>query len=57
MKVKYNGRTYAFRECDTRGVTEEQLQKLADERGYLQHEPRAVWLVVSGIGYGWEVEQ
>lgn len=55
MKVKYNGREYEFRECDTEGITQEQLQELADSTGHLQYEPTAAWLVVKGIGYGWEV--
>ena len=57
MTAIYNGREYGFRPCDTKGITEEELQKAVDERGHMQYEPRAVWLVVPGIGYGWEVEK
>lgn len=55
MTVKHNGRTYAFRECDTKGLTAEQLQAMADANGYMQYEPNAAWLVIRGVGYGWEV--
>ena len=55
MTVNYNGRTYAFRPCDTKGITADQLQKLAYEKGYMQYEPNAAWLVIRGVGYGWEV--
>lgn len=56
MKVKYNGRTYEFRACDTQGLTQEELQKRTDETGRMQYEPGNAWLVVRGVGYGWEVE-
>lgn len=56
MTVKHNGRTYAFRECDTKGLTAEQLQAMADATGFMQYEPSAAWLVIRGVGYGWEVE-
>lgn len=55
MRVIHNGRTYEFRECDTRGITQEALQKMSDTTGKMQYEPRAAWLVIPGIGYGWEV--
>jgi len=55
MTVIYNGRTYEFRECDTRDVSPEVLQKMADTTGKMQYEPRAEWLIIPGIGYGWEV--
>lgn len=55
MTVIYNGRKYAFRECDTKGLTAEQLQQMADASGYMQYEPRGAWLVIRGVGYGWEV--
>ena len=53
--VKFNGRNYQFRECDTKNITKEELQKQATETGKMQYEPHAVWLVIPGIGYGWEV--
>ena len=55
MTAIYNGRTYAFRICDTKNITGEELQKLVDTVGKLQYEPGRVWLVVRGVGYGWEV--
>ena len=55
MKVKYNGRTFEFRSCDTQGITQEELQKRTDETGRMQYEPGRAWLVVRGVGYGWEV--
>ncbi len=56
MTVKFNGgRTYQFRECDTKNITQEELQKLADERGKMQYEPNCAWLVIPTVGYGWEV--
>lgn len=55
MEIKHNGRMYAFRNCDTVGLTVEQLQKMADDTGRMQYEPGAAWLVVRGVGYGWEV--
>ena len=56
MKANYNGRIYEFRGCDTKNITQEELQKRVDETGHLQYDPRAVWLHVHGIGYGWEVQ-
>lgn len=55
MTATYNGRTYEFRACDTQGLTQADLQRAVDERGKMQYEPNAKWLVVRGIGYGWEV--
>lgn len=55
MTVNYNGRTYEFRACDTKGITAEQLQKMANESGRMQYEPNRKWLVIPSIGYGWEV--
>lgn len=55
MTVKFNERTYEFRECDTTGITQAELQRKADETGKIQYEPGAVWLVIPGVGYGWEV--
>ena len=49
MIITYNGRTYKFRECDTRDIKQEELQVLANEKGKLQYEPRTVWLIVPGI--------
>lgn len=56
MTVEYNGRIYRFRECDTQNITQEELQKRA-KKGKMQYEPHAVWLVVPGVGYGWETEE
>ena len=56
IKVKYGYYTYAFRPCDTKGYTTEEVQKLADEKGYMQYEPNRAWLVIPGIGYGYNVQ-
>ncbi len=53
--VKFNGRNYKFRECDSKDLTQEEMQRMTDETGKMQYEPNASWLVVRGIGYGWEV--
>lgn len=53
--VKFNGRNYKFRECDSKNLTQEEMQRMADETGKMQYEPNASWLVIRGIGYGWEV--
>ena len=55
MEVKYNGRKFKFRPCDTEAVTQEELQEMVDRIGYMQYEINRSWLVVSGIGYGWEI--
>ena len=60
MKVVYNGRNFEFRPCDTKNMTQEELQKLVDEVGHLQYDTYGMrvekHLVVHGVGYGWEVE-
>lgn len=58
MHIIFNGRSYRFRPCDVKGITQEELQRRANETGRLQHEPRSFspWLVVPGVGYGWEEE-
>lgn len=56
MTVTYNGRKFKFRPCDVQNLTQEELQKKADETGYMQYEPNASWLVIRGVGYGWEAE-
>ena len=53
--VKFHGRNYMFRKCDTENLSQEEMQRMTDETGKMQYEPNAVWLVVKGIGYGWEV--
>ena len=55
MTINYNGRKYEFRKCDTNGKTYNEIQNKADKQGYLQYEPGRVWLVIPGVGYGWEV--
>lgn len=57
IRVKYQGRDYEFRPCDTKGRTQEEVQALTDKHGRMQYEPHAVWLFVRGVGYGWEVEK
>lgn len=54
MEVVYNGRWYAFRPCDTRGMAQEEVQRMATNTGRMQYEPGHAWLVVPGIGYAWE---
>ena len=56
ITVQFRGKRYAFRPCDTQGRTQEEVQKLTDEFGYMQYEPHAVWLLVPGVGYAWETE-
>lgn len=55
ITVKHGLYTYAFRPCDTAGKTQEEVQKLADECGRMQYDHHGAWLVVPGIGYGWDV--
>lgn len=55
MTVKYNGGDYRFRECDTKNITKEELQKRVTETGKIQYERNGSWLVVPGIGYGWRL--
>lgn len=54
-RVKYNSRTFEFRICDTKNISEEDLQNMTDKIGYMQYEKTESWLVVPGIGYGWEI--
>ena len=54
MKAVYNNRTYEFRVCDTKHLTQEELQQKVTKTGRLQYEPGRAWLFVSGVGYGWE---
>lgn len=56
MTVNYNGETYEFRACDTKNITQAELQRRADKTGKIQYEPFGVWLVIPGIGYGWKAE-
>ena len=56
MIVNYDGKRFEFSECDTKGRTQEEVQRMTDETGHMQYEPHNKWLVVSGIGYGWEVK-
>lgn len=55
MKVKHNYREYEFRACDTKEITAEELQELADKTGKMRYEPNGAWLLIPEIGYGWEV--
>ncbi len=52
MEIKYGGSVYYFRECDVKGWTKEEVQTRAEKIGKVQYEPRAVWLVIPGVGYG-----
>ena len=54
--VQFNGRKYTFRPCDVENISEEELQKKANECGKIQYEPNGnVWFVVKDVGYGWEI--
>ena len=55
MTIKYRYWEYAFRECDVKGWTKEELEELAAKTGRMQYEPNRVWLIIPGIGYGLEV--
>ena len=52
MVITWQNTKYYFRECDTKGMTEEDVQKAADESGRLRYEPNMAWLMIPGIGYG-----
>ncbi len=54
MTAFYNDRKYAFRPCDTEGMTQEELQDAVTRTAHLQYEVNMTWLWVPGIGYGWE---
>ncbi len=56
MEITWRSQRFIFRECDVRGMTREELQTLADEKGHMQYEPRFAWLVVPGIGYGMRID-
>lgn len=56
MRVTYNERTFEFRACDTKGITQEELQRMTDANGEMVYEPNRSWLLVRGVGYGWEVK-
>ena len=56
MVIERNGSRFLFRECDTEGRTQEEVQQMADEKGYMEYEPRFAWLVIPGIGYGMRTE-
>lgn len=55
MTVTYYGHKYYFRPCDTGGLTQEELQKLADDTGTMRYEPNRAWLLIPNVGYGLEV--
>lgn len=55
MTITYRDRDYAFRECDTKGWTKEELEDLAVKKGRMQYEPNRVWLLIPGVGYGREM--
>lgn len=57
MEIYFRGRMWTFRECDTKDKTEAFVIYQADNYGKIQYEPNAVWLVVPGVGYGWEVKE
>ena len=54
--VEFNGRKYTFRPCDIENISEEDLQKKANECGEVRYEPNGnKWLVIKDVGYGWEI--
>lgn len=55
MIIERNGYRFSFRECDTKGMTVEEVTKLACEKGRMQYETNGAWLVVPGVGYGADV--
>lgn len=55
MDVIFHGDAFRFRPCDTKGITPEALQELANKTGKMQYEPNNSWLVIKGVGYGWRV--
>lgn len=57
MVINYKGSYYQFRECDTKNITAAELIAKAEKGGALQYEPRNVWLVVPGVGYGLRVDR
>ena len=55
MTITWRGKQFKFRECDVEGRTREEVEAIAKAKGRMQYEPRAKWLSVPSIGYGWEV--
>ena len=57
MTINYSGRQFAFRECDTKGKTQEDVTRLAKESGKVMYDPHNgnTYLIVDKVGYGWEV--
>lgn len=54
--VEFNGRKYTFRPCDVENISEEDLQKKANECGEMKYEPNGNhWLLIKDVGYGWEI--
>lgn len=60
MKIYFKGNTYAFRDCDVKGMTEANVIARADKYGELQTEVQGLkvitWLFVPGIGFAWPVD-
>ena len=57
ITIYFRGRYWRFRECDTENMSEAEVISAADKTGKIQHEANGhTWLVVKGVGYGWEVE-
>ncbi len=55
MTITWRGKQFKFRECDVEDRTREEVEAVAKEDGKMEYEPRAAWLFVPGIGFGWEV--
>ena len=55
MTINFEGYEFMFRGCDTVGMTEEDLERAANNTGRIQYDPGCTWLLVPGVGYGWLV--
>ena len=55
MTITWRGKRFTFRDCDVVGHTREEIEATAKAHGKMQYEPGAAWLVIPGVGYGWEV--
>lgn len=57
MTINYDGRQFAFRGIDTKGMTTEEVSRLAKEQGETMFDPHNgnTYLLVEGVGYGMEV--
>ena len=57
MTINYKGRSYTFRPCDCKGITHEDLERIAQEQHPgIRYDPHNgnTYICVKGIGYGME---